>query len=127
MQQDKPVNPIFVGGNGISKTTIAKNIAYQAAISNFLQCDVHHRCANAQRPGSYRQRLHLKRRLKYYAQPQLLVIDGSGTCLTSNRHADLLFEIVNRRYEIKSTLVFPTVRSQNGTKSSQCRLCSLAG
>ncbi|MCP5410410.1 MAG: ATP-binding protein, partial [Chromatiaceae bacterium] len=42
---------------------------------------------------------------KYYAQPQLLVIDELGYLSYSNRHADLLFEIVNRRYEIKSTLV----------------------
>ena len=47
----------------------------------------------------------LKRRLKYYAQPQLLVIDELGYLSYANRHADLLFDIVNRRYEVKSTLV----------------------
>ena len=33
------------------------------------------------------------------------LIDELGYLSYSNRHADLLFEIVNRRYEIKSTLV----------------------
>jgi len=47
----------------------------------------------------------LKRRLKYYAQPKLLVIDEVGYLSYSNRHADLLFEIVNRRYEQASTII----------------------
>jgi DNA replication protein DnaC len=47
----------------------------------------------------------LRRRLKYYAQPQLLVINEVGYLFYGNRHADLLFEIINRRYEEKSTIV----------------------
>lgn len=29
----------------------------------------------------------------------------SDTCLNTNRHADLLFELISRRYETKSTIV----------------------
>ena len=47
----------------------------------------------------------LRRRLKHYAQPELLVIDEIGYLSYSNRHADLLFEIVNRRYEQRSTVI----------------------
>ena len=36
---------------------------------------------------------------------KLLVIDEIGYLSYSNRHADLLFEIVSRRYEEKSTLI----------------------
>lgn len=104
MQQDKPVNPIFVGGNGIGKTTLAKNIAYQAAINGYsvmftTAAQMLNDLAAIDSDST------LKRRLKYYAQPQLLVIDELGYLSYANRHADLLFEIVNRRYEIKSTLV----------------------
>ena len=104
MQLDKPVNPIFVGGNGIGKTTIAKNIAYQAAINGYsvmftTAAQMLNDLAAIDSDST------LKRRLKYYAQPQLLVIDELGYLSYSNRHADLLFEIINRRYEIKSTLV----------------------
>ena len=104
MQLDKPVNPIFVGGNGIGKTTIAKNIAYQAAINGYsvmftTAAQMLNDLAAIDSDSG------LKRRLKYYAQPQLLVIDELGYLSYSNRHADLLFEIINRRYEIKSTLV----------------------
>ena len=47
----------------------------------------------------------LRRRIKSYAQPQLLVIDEVGYLSYGNRHADLLFEIINQRYEEKSTIV----------------------
>lgn len=47
----------------------------------------------------------LRRRLALYARPQLLVIDEVGYLSYSNRHADLLFEIVSRRYEHKATLM----------------------
>lgn len=47
----------------------------------------------------------LKRRLDHYVRPTLLAIDEVGYLSYGNRHADLLFEIVSRRYEQKSTLV----------------------
>jgi DNA replication protein DnaC len=47
----------------------------------------------------------LRRRLRRYAAPDLLLIDEVGYLSYSNRHADLLFELLNRRYEAKSTLV----------------------
>lgn len=47
----------------------------------------------------------LRRRLNHYAKPRFLIIDEVGYLSYSNRHADLLFEIINRRYEKCSTLV----------------------
>jgi len=47
----------------------------------------------------------LRRRLALFTRPRLLVIDEVGYLSYSNRHADLLFEIVSRRYEEKSTLI----------------------
>jgi DNA replication protein DnaC len=47
----------------------------------------------------------LRRRPRHYTAPQLLVIDEVGYLSYSNRHADLLFEPVNRRYEQKSTMI----------------------
>ena len=47
----------------------------------------------------------LRRRLKHYAAPDLLMIDEVGYLSYSNRHADLLFELISRRYEHKSTVV----------------------
>jgi hypothetical protein len=47
----------------------------------------------------------LRLRLRHYAGPRLLVIDEVGYLSYSNRHADLLFELVSRRYEHNSTIV----------------------
>lgn len=104
MQQDIPINPIFIGSNGTGKTSIAKNIAHQAVLNGYavMFTTAAHMLNDLAAIDSDST---LKRRLKYYAQPQLLVIDELGYLSYSNRHADLLFEIINRRYEVKSTLV----------------------
>ncbi|MEL0584706.1 MAG: ATP-binding protein [Candidatus Thiodiazotropha sp. (ex. Lucinoma kazani)] len=47
----------------------------------------------------------LRRRLKHYAHPEVLIIDEVGYLSYGNRHADLLFNIINRRYELKPTIV----------------------
>jgi DNA replication protein DnaC len=47
----------------------------------------------------------LRRRVRHYSRPRLLVIDEVGYLSYSNRHADLLFELVSRRYEQSSTLI----------------------
>ena len=47
----------------------------------------------------------LRYRLRRYAAPSLLVIDEVGYLSYSNRHADLLFELISRRHEKKSTLI----------------------
>ena len=47
----------------------------------------------------------LEGRLRRYAKPELLVIDEVGYLACSADHADLLFEVVNRRYEQQSTVV----------------------
>ncbi len=47
----------------------------------------------------------LNRRFKYYMQPSILVIDELGYLSYSNRYADLLFEIISRRYQKKSTII----------------------
>ena len=47
----------------------------------------------------------LRRRLRRYVAPQLLVIDEIGYLAYATRQADLLFEIVSQRYEARSTIV----------------------
>jgi DNA replication protein DnaC len=46
-----------------------------------------------------------KERRVTYASPELLLIDEVGYLSYSNRHADLLFELVSRRYGTASTVV----------------------
>jgi DNA replication protein DnaC len=101
---DEATNLIFMGSNGVGKSTIAKNLAYQAALAGYsvlFTCAANMLNDLAAQDGD----LALKRRLKHYAQVKLLVIDEIGYLSYSNRHADLLFEIVNQRYEKTSTIV----------------------
>ena len=47
----------------------------------------------------------LKRRIARYVRPAVLVVDELGYLSYESRHADLLFEIVTRRYQAKSLVV----------------------
>ena len=97
-------NTILVGPNGIGKSTIARNLAHQALVHGHTV-----RFASA---GQLLGELAaidsdsaLNRKLRHYASFDLLAIDEVGYLSYSNRHADLLFELTNRRYEKKSTIV----------------------
>ncbi len=97
-------NVIFCGPNGVGKSTIASNIAYEAVIGGFtvLFTTAGHMLNElASQDGASA----LRRKIKHYVQPQLLIIDEVGYLSYSNRHADLLFEIISGRYQEKSTLI----------------------
>jgi DNA replication protein DnaC len=47
----------------------------------------------------------LRRRLRYYARWQLLVVDEVSYLAHSNRHADLIFVLISRRYQKNSTVM----------------------
>lgn len=97
-------NVILCGPNAVGKTTIARNIAYQAILKG-------HTALFTTAAGMLNELAAidsdsaLRRRIKGYVQPALLIIDEVGYLSYSNRHADLLFEIISRRYEEKSTLI----------------------
>ena len=97
-------NIIILGSNGVGKSTIAQNLGYKAVMQGYTV--IFTTAANmlndlAAQDGDNA----LRRRLTYYAKAKLLIIDEVGYLSYSNRHADLLFEIINRRYEKNVTLV----------------------
>ena len=93
-------NVVLIGPNGVGKSTLALNLAHQAI--------VHGHTAAGQMLGELAaldSDSTLRRRLNRYASPDILVIDEVGYLSYSNRHADLLFELISRRYGTASTVV----------------------
>ena len=97
-------NVILVGPNGVGKSLIAQNLAHQAVIQGHSALFVN----AAQMLGDLAAQdgdNALRRRFAHYARPDVLVVDEIGYLSYGTRHADLLFEIVNRRYERKPTII----------------------
>ena len=89
---------------GVGKTMCACNLAYQAVLTGHTALFI----TAGQLLGELAaldSDSALRRRLRHHAAPDLLVIDEVGYLSYSNRHADLLFELVSRRYQCKSTVV----------------------
>ena len=101
---DKAENVIILGPSGVGKTMLAKNLAHRALLKGhsaifITASELLSDLAAQDSPSA------LARRLRYYTLPQLLVIDELGYLASSSEHADLLFEVITKRYERKSTIV----------------------
>jgi DNA replication protein DnaC len=100
-------NVILLGPNGVGKTMILKNIAYQAVLQGLTAqlttaSDMLTDLAKQESTAA------LARRLRRYTMPKLLCIDEVGYLSYDNRFADLLFEVVTRRYEAQRAIVLTT-------------------
>jgi DNA replication protein DnaC len=97
-------NVVLVGPNGVGKSMLACNIAHQALAGGrtVLFTSAGKLLGDLAALDSDSA---LRRRLRFYATPDLLAIDEVGYLSYSNRHADLLFELISRRYQQKSTLI----------------------
>jgi DNA replication protein DnaC len=96
-------NVVFVGPNGVGKSTLAQNVAHKAVLEGHTV-----RFATASELlndlVSQESASSLARRIQRYTKPQLLVVDEVGYLSYDSRHADLLFEVVSRRSQ-KSTMI----------------------
>lgn len=101
---DSARNIVFVAPGGLGKTMFAQNIAHRAILAGRsvlflttaqLLLDL----------GAQESARALERRLRYYANVGLLVLDEVGYLAFDNRNADLLFQVVSRRYEKKSLVM----------------------
>ena len=102
-------NIIVVGPNGLGKSMIAKNLLHQAVLRGYTArftaaSDMLHDLA-AQDSSTQ-----LARRLRRYTAPAVLCCDEVGYLAYDTRYADLLFEVVTRRYQLRRPLILTTNR-----------------
>src|SRR5712691_6854702 len=96
-------NLILVGTNGLGKTMIAQNICHQAVLAGH---SVLFRSAAALLEELHRQTPEGRhRKLRTYANVDLLCVDEVGYLSFDDKSADLLYEVINRRYERKSVIL----------------------
>jgi DNA replication protein DnaC len=97
-------NIVLVAPQGLGKTMIAQNLAHAAVLAGThvlfttaaqLLLDL----------GAQDSTRGLARRLNYYATRGLLCLDEIGYLSYDARAADLLFQVVSRRYEKKSLVL----------------------
>jgi DNA replication protein DnaC len=97
-------NVILAAAQGLGKTMLAKNIAHQAVLHGAQVLYVTAADLLLDLGGQETSRA-LERRLRHYVEPRLLAIDEVGYLTYDNRAADLLFQVVSRRYEWRSILL----------------------
>lgn len=104
---DEGNNAILLGPNGVGKTMLLRNLAHQATVRGHT---VRFTTASDMLADLAAQEssVALGRRLRRYTQPRLLCVDEVGYLSYSNRYADLLFEVVTRRYEATRSIVLTT-------------------
>jgi DNA replication protein DnaC len=96
-------NLVLMGANGLGKTMITKNIAHQAVLAGH---SVVFRTAPDLLSDLASDYPHIRRRkLIHYSRPALLCIDEVGYLSYDSSAADLLYEVINRRYERASILM----------------------
>lgn len=104
---DDGVNAIFVGPNGVGKSMILRNLAHHALVQGHTV-----RVTSASDMladlAAQESSAALGRRLRRYIVPKLLCVDEVGYLSYSNRYADLLFEVVTRRYDLHKPIVIST-------------------
>jgi len=97
-------NTVLIGPNGIGKTMIAQNVAYQAVLAGHtvLFCSASRMLNDlATQDGP----MALERRIGRYSSPALLCVDEVGYLSYDTRLADLFFEVISRRYNHRPILV----------------------
>ena len=101
---EKKENILFLGNSGVGKTHLATAIGIEAAKARystyFIKC---HELLTNLRQAQHENRL--ESRLKFYTRCKLLIIDELGYLPLHKGDERLLFQLIDRRYENKSTII----------------------
>jgi DNA replication protein DnaC len=107
---DEGANVVLVGPNGVGKTMIGKNLAH-AVIKTGRTAKFTTASAMLNELVAQDGSAALQRAFRRYTSPGVLMIDELGYVAYGNRHADVLFEVVNRRYESGRSVIVTTNRA----------------
>ncbi len=97
-------NIVFVSTAGLGKTMLSKNLAHKAALMGTSSLFVEAAEMLAEL-GSQETHRGFKLKLMKYTKPTLLVLDEVGYLSYTAKSADILFQVINQRYEKSSTIV----------------------
>ena len=101
---EKKENILFLGNSGVGKTHLATAIGIESAKARystyFIKC---HELLTNLRQAQHENRL--ESRLKFYTRCKLLIIDELGYLPLQKGDERLLFQLIDRRYENKSTII----------------------
>lgn len=100
----KKENVVFVGPPGVGKTHLSIAIGFKAVTQSIsvlftTVADMLFNIVSAKADGTFYQKL------KYYTQPELLILDELGYKKLNPNVVDEFFEIISRRYEKSSTII----------------------
>lgn len=97
-------NIILIGNSGVGKTHLATSIGIAAAKKRvstyFIKCHD----LIAQLKKAYLEN-RLETRIKHFAKYKLLIIDEIGYLPIGEEEAKMFFQLIDRRYEKKSTII----------------------
>lgn len=109
---DDGANAILLGPNGVGKSMISKNVAHHALVRGHT---VRFTTASDMLADLAAQdsATALGRRMRRWTLPRLLCVDEVGYLSYSPRYADLLFEVITRRYDAGRSVVVTTNKAFN--------------
>lgn len=101
---EKKENIIFVGSPGVGKTHLATSIGIVAAKNRdstyFINCN--DLISNLKKANSENRFMN---RLNHYAKYKVLIIDEMGFLPIDKDGANMIFQLINKRYENHSTII----------------------
>ena len=94
---DNQENIIFIGSPGVGKTHLSIGLGVRTLFINCHELIL--------RLKAVQEKQHLERVMRRYERYDLLIIDELGYLPISANEAKLLFQLINGRYERKSTII----------------------
>lgn len=118
-------NVLLKGSSGLGKTMLAQNLAQTALAAGFtvrfstLAAALADLLQQESMPA-------FERRLRRYTRPDLLVLDELGYLPCDNRAADILYNIISRRHEQRSTIITTNLAFKQWTSTFPGAACVVA-